>query len=73
MLLNLKSNAAKFVYTTNVEIRISANLRNEGANDQLVVSVADNGPGISEEDQRKLLSRSVSLNNKKTLMALALV
>ena len=63
MLLDFKSNAAKFVSTTNRKIRISANLQNEGANDQLVVNVANNGPGISEEDQRKLLKPFIKLKD----------
>ena len=63
MLLNLTSNAAKFVSKTDGKIRISANLRNDGTNVQLVVIVADNGPGISEEDQQKLFKPFTKLKD----------
>jgi len=54
VLLNLASNAAKYTPRLNGKITIKAKLVVEGNDGTLHVTVADNGPGISEEDQRKL-------------------
>lgn len=59
VLTNLISNAAKFTHEGDtVEIAITKN------SDQVMVSVTDHGPGISEEDQAMLFSRFEQLHNK---------
>ena len=50
VLLNLTSNARKFAPKFGGLIKIRAELRREEGDHKLVVSVADNGPGISPED-----------------------
>lgn len=51
-LMQLISNAAKF--TQDGEIRITARRDAMGAQDRLVFSVSDTGPGISPEDQARI-------------------
>ena len=67
VLLNLTSNATKFVTKTEGIIKIAAHLRNEGQNVQLVVTVANNGSGISEEDQNKLFKPFSKLKDTKKI------
>jgi len=58
---NLLSNAVKFSEPgSNVIIHL------EKEDDMAKISVIDNGPGISEEDQKKLFSRYARLSNKPT-------
>jgi len=58
---NLLSNAVKFSKPgSNVIIQL------EKEDDLVKISVIDNGPGISEEDQKKLFSRYARLSNKPT-------
>ena len=58
---NLLSNAVKFSESgSNVRVRL------EKENDKAKISVIDNGPGITEEDQKRLFGRYVRLSNKPT-------
>ncbi|MFN3742035.1 MAG: GAF domain-containing protein [Anaerolineales bacterium] len=53
VLLNLLSNAAKF--TEQGEIRVEASVQtNADGQEEVLVKVSDTGPGIPEEDQKKL-------------------
>lgn len=53
VLLNLLSNAAKF--TEQGEIRVEASVQTHAdGHEEVLVKVSDTGPGISEEDQKKL-------------------
>ncbi|MFO3795832.1 MAG: response regulator, partial [Anaerolineales bacterium] len=53
VLLNLLSNAAKF--TEQGEIRVEASVQtNANGQEEVLVKVSDTGPGISEEDQKRL-------------------
>ncbi len=52
ILLNLVSNAAKF--TDQGQIELSVSLIEDGAPPEVLISVADTGPGIAPEDQVKL-------------------
>ena len=58
---NLLSNAVKFSESgSNVRVRL------EKEDDKAKISVIDNGPGITEEDQKRLFGRYVRLSNKPT-------
>lgn len=58
---NLLSNAVKFSESgSNVRVRL------EKEDDKAKISVIDNGPGITEEDQKSLFGRYVRLSNKPT-------
>jgi signal transduction histidine kinase/CheY-like chemotaxis protein/PAS domain-containing protein len=65
VLLNLLSNAAKF--TDDGQITVDALVdHNEDGRAELVVSVTDTGPGISEEDQTKLFQRFSQVDDSPT-------
>jgi len=53
VLLNLVSNAAKFTEQGEIEVSASVQMGPQGQA-EVLVSVRDTGPGISEEDQQKL-------------------
>ena len=52
VMINLLSNAAKF--TEEGDITVNVEMQKEGGKKEILVSVSDTGPGISEEDQEKL-------------------
>ena len=54
VLLNLLSNARKFVPKTDGIIKIESLLTKKDDADYLEISVFDNGPGISSDDKAKL-------------------
>ena len=54
VLLNLVSNAGKFLPKTHGIIKLESSLVEEGDQVHLQISVIDNGPGISEEFRPKL-------------------
>jgi two-component system sensor histidine kinase/response regulator len=54
VLLNLLSNARKFVPKTDGIIKIESLLTKKEYTDYIEISVFDNGPGISAEDKTKL-------------------
>jgi len=54
VLLNLLSNARKYVPKNNGRIMIESELQQHDESLILKISVTDNGPGISELDQQKL-------------------
>lgn len=70
MLLNVLSNARKFVPKDYGKIQIKASLIDEDDRNFLEIKVSDNGPGISTSDQQKLfqpfskLAAHSSLNPK---------
>lgn len=67
MLINLTSNARKYVPKNGGLIKFNATLVKEGKNFQLQVTVADNGDSISPEDQKKLFKPFSKLNDAKNL------
>jgi signal transduction histidine kinase len=60
VLLNLVGNAIKFTEAGEVRVQVAA------ADGAFTVSVADTGPGISEEDQRKIFEEFQQADSSTT-------
>jgi CheY-like chemotaxis protein len=65
VLMNLLSNAAKFTDEGRIAVDISVQPRSSGGQ-EILVSVTDTGPGIGEEDQRKLFQAFSQVDDSPT-------
>jgi CheY-like chemotaxis protein/HPt (histidine-containing phosphotransfer) domain-containing protein/anti-sigma regulatory factor (Ser/Thr protein kinase) len=63
VLVNLLSNALKFTMTGRVDVKVKV-ARTTGAAEQLRFEVSDTGPGIRLEDQDRVFSQFVQLDNQ---------
>jgi len=63
VLINLTSNARKFVPKKNGVIRVKAALNQQGEESQLCVSVANNGSEIPLDEQLKLFKPFAKLSD----------
>ncbi len=61
VVINLISNAQKVMEETGGQLSVTVSKTEEGA----LVTVADNGPGIAEEDQRLIFDRFYQANQKE--------